>query len=147
MTAPRQTTASNRPDSAAYLAMSGSSNAPGTENVSTVWAPASASAARAPSSSRSASSVYNRAPQTATLAAALIVAEAILLVLGLEHLLVERQPLMVEHVPQPLGLRPQVRLVVGVGLVLDRDLVGDRQSGPGEAGDLLGVVGQDPDAR
>jgi len=52
---------------------------------------------------------------------------------------------MVERVAQPVALGPQVRLVVRVGHVLDRDLVGDREPVAGEAGDLLRVVGEDPD--
>ena len=71
---------------------------------------------------------------------------AIVLVLVLDHFLVERQALMMERVAHAVTLGPQVGLVVGVGQVLDRDLVGDRQAVALHARDLLGVVGQDADA-
>src|SRR3712207_8695638 len=48
-------------------------------------------------------------------------------VLLVDHLLVERQPLVVEHVPELLLLGLEVRLVMRVGRVLDRHLVGDRE--------------------
>ena len=52
-----------------------------------------------------------------------------------------------EDVAELVPLGAQVRLVVRVGDVRDRDLVGDRQPVAGQAGDLLGVVGEDADAR
>jgi hypothetical protein len=67
------------------------------------------------------------------------------LVLRVQHLLVERQPLVVQRVPQPGALRVQVALVVRVGRVHDRDLLGDRQAVAFEPDDLLRVVGHDPD--
>ena len=54
---------------------------------------------------------------------------------------------MVERVAELLALGAQICLVVGVGGVLDRELVAHRQPIAGQARDLLGIVGQDPDAR
>ena len=67
--------------------------------------------------------------------------------LGVQHLLVERQRLVVERVAHPVALGAQVRLVVRVGRVHDRHLLGDRQAVALEAADLLRVVGEDADAR
>ena len=50
-----------------------------------------------------------------------------------------------QGVAEPVALGAQVGLVVRVGHVLDRDLIGDRQAVAGQAGDLLGVVGEDAD--
>ena len=65
----------------------------------------------------------------------------------MEHLLVERQALVVQRVAHALGLGPQVGLVVLVGRVGDRHLVGHPQAVALQPADLLGVVGQDPDRR
>src|SRR3954469_5075857 len=62
-----------------------------------------------------------------------------------QHLLVERQPLVVQLVPHALGLGAHVDLVVRIGRLLDRDLVGDPQPVALQAADLLGIVGEDPD--
>src|SRR4051795_1987627 len=64
----------------------------------------------------------------------------------MDQLLVERQPLVVQRVAEALALGPQILLVVRVGHRLDRDLVRDREPVALEAVDLLGVVGEDPDA-
>ena len=53
--------------------------------------------------------------------------------------------LVVQGVAHALGLGAQVALVVGVGHVLDRDLLADAQPVALQAVDLLGVVGEDPD--
>src|SRR5262249_8173232 len=120
-------TASYRPDSAAYLATSGNSNAPGTSNRSTSVIPPSSRACRAPRSSRSASSSSNRATHSATRRSDAIVATARprVLLLVVEHLLVERKPLMVERVAELVALGAQVCLVVRVWRVLDRKLIAD----------------------
>ena len=57
-----------------------------------------------------------------------------------EHLLVERKPLMVQRVAEPVALGAQVRLVVGVWDVLDRDLIGHRQAVAGEAEIFFGLL-------
>src|SRR3954469_23111996 len=67
--------------------------------------------------------------------------------LVVNQLLVERQPLVMERVTEAVALGAQVLLVVRVGHRLDRDLVGDREPVTLQAVDLLGVVGEDPDAR
>src|SRR3954471_7174636 len=64
----------------------------------------------------------------------------------MDQLLVEWQPLVVQRVAEALALGPQILLVVRVGHRLDRDLVRDREPVALEAVDLLGVVGEDPDA-
>src|SRR5215213_2119985 len=67
------------------------------------------------------------------------------LLLVVDQLLVERQALVMERVPEALALGAQVLLVVGIGNRLDRDLVADREAVALEAVDLLRVVGEDPD--
>ncbi len=62
-----------------------------------------------------------------------------------EHLLIEREALVMERVAELLALGGQVCLVVRVGDVLDRQLVCDRQPITGQPGDLLRVVGEDAD--
>ena len=64
-----------------------------------------------------------------------------------QHLLVEREPLVVERVAEPVALGAEVGLVVRVRHVLDRDLIGHGQPVTGQPGDLLRVVREDPDAR
>src|SRR5207245_468254 len=49
---------------------------------------------------------------------------AIVLVLVADHLLVEREPLVVQRVAELVALGAQVGLVVGIWQVLDRNLVG-----------------------
>ena len=78
MTAPRQTTASNRPHAAIFLAMSGNSNEPGTQATVTSESctPHSASAALAPASSRDVTNVIEAGdchayPQTVSVERAL----------------------------------------------------------------------------
>src|SRR4029077_9336125 len=69
----------------------------------------------------------------------------VVLALGVQQLLVEVQPLMVKRVSHPLRLRAQIRLVVGVWRVLDRDLRAHRQAVALESLDLLRVVREDAD--
>ena len=47
-----------------------------------------------------------------------------MLLFAVDHLLVESQPLVMQRVPKPVALGPQIGLVVWVRHVLDRDLVG-----------------------
>jgi hypothetical protein len=62
-------------------------------------------------------------------------------VLVVDHLLVERESLVVQQVAEPVALRAQVVAVVVARLVLDRNLVGDPEAIPLlEADDLLRVV-------
>ena len=64
----------------------------------------------------------------------------------MDHLLVERQALVVQRVAHLVALGAQVGLVVGVGGRLDRHLLGDREPVALEADDLFRVVGEDADA-
>src|ERR1700749_2738802 len=66
-----------------------------------------------------------------------------------QHLIVECEPLVVQwqDMPKLVAFGVQVGLVVLVGLVHDRNLIGYRQSVPGERVDLLRVVGEQADAR
>ena len=66
--------------------------------------------------------------------------------LGVDELLVERQRLVVERVAHAVALGPQVLLVVRVGRVHDRHLLGDRQAVALQPADLLRVVREDADA-
>src|ERR1043166_8542875 len=70
---------------------------------------------------------------------------ALRVALGLvvEHLLVERQALVVQRVAELVALGPQVSLVVGVGRRFDRHLLGYREAVALEANDLFRVVGED----
>ena len=62
---------------------------------------------------------------------------AVGLALVVDHLLVERQALVVKRVPHLLALRLQVVGVVLAGRVLDRDLVGDVEAVALQPDDLL----------
>ena len=70
---------------------------------------------------------------------------AVLATLLVDHLLVERQALVVQHVTELLALGPQVVGVVLGGRVDDRQLVGHPQPVALETDDLLGVVRQQAD--
>ena len=65
--------------------------------------------------------------------------------LGLHHLGIDVEALVMERVAHALGLRAQVVGVLGIGHVLDGDLGGHRQPVPLQAADLLRVVGEDLD--
>ena len=67
--------------------------------------------------------------------------------LVVDHLLVQREALVVQRVAHAVALGAQVGLVVRVGGVLDRHLRRDRQPVALQPADLLRVVGEDADAR
>src|SRR3954463_9509783 len=70
---------------------------------------------------------------------------AVVDLLLVHHLLVEREALVVQRVSEAVALGAQVRLVVRVRRVLDRDLVAHGEAVALEAADLLRVVGEDAD--
>ena len=65
--------------------------------------------------------------------------------LGLDHLVVEAEALVVQQVAELRGLRPQVGAVVVPRGVLDWNLVGDAEAVALQADDLLRIVGQQTD--
>src|SRR6185503_18179526 len=86
-----------------------------------------------------------RRSRTSTVLLALLLAVAHVLLV--DHLLVEREPLVVQQVAEPVALRAEVVAVVIARLVLDRDLVGHAQAVALEPDDLLRVVGEQPNRR